>query len=141
MMYRSYFLSNCFTSHSHSLREEAHTRVACTLYFRTNKFEDCLGFSLKGAQTLGGPGRRGVQKGLSDSGQSIRKKISHPAHISTPNLLVALIRVLSPPPNLSYISFSHHFLSVLTCFSVSVASVNFFESTSPSLVLYDTGGL
>jgi hypothetical protein len=35
-------------THSNSLREEAHTRVACTLYFRTNKFEVCLGFFSKG---------------------------------------------------------------------------------------------
>jgi hypothetical protein len=66
------------------------------------------------------------------------KKFTPRVHIYAQSF--ALIRVLSPP-NLSYISFSHTFLSILTCFSVSVASINFFESTSPSPVLYDTGGL
>ena len=132
-----YFCQNAFTTHTHSYIP----LVACTLYFRTNKFEVCLGFSSqRRSRKRGSSGRREVQKGLSDPSQSIRKKISRPAHISAPNLVVAQIRVLFPP-NPSYISFSHPFLSVLTCFPVSVAPINFFESTSPSLVLSDTGGL
>ena len=90
-----------FTTHSHNLQAGVHTRGSLYFVFSqewNNKAVRSLDTRLS-HDTLTGPGgvgRRGVKKGLSDPSQSIRKKISRPAHISTPNLPATLTRLLSP---------------------------------------------
>src|SRR6266849_6174062 len=100
MVYRSYFLSDCFITHSHSLREEAHTPVACTPYFRKLRINSRIvsvipskGFS--GSAVPAGAESRKVLIGFWSIDQE--KKFTPRAHIYAQSLLVALIRVLSPP--------------------------------------------
>ena len=96
MMYRSYSLSVCFITHSHSSREDAHTHVACTLcilYERINSRIVSV-FSFKGAQMLGGPGRRSPERFYRILVNRSGKKFHTPRTYLRP--IFALIRLLSP---------------------------------------------